>query len=336
VIPLVVHVDSGFEVLVVHRDRALVLGAMSDLDTHAPLPFASPSPERFFRVTWSFALRPLGERETRLSVRARVDFASAEGRVRRVLEARVHDFMERAQLRHLKERAEGRPHQSWRDTLDGVVGAAGMVLDLATPFMRGARSHWGLDEAEAERTFPGDERVPMPRWGWTHAVEIDAPPNEVWPWVAQVGQDRGGFYSYQWLENAAGCEIRNAARIHDEWQHPERGDRLRMHPRMPPLTIVDVDHGHYLLACSRPDGSSAERVSVSWLFLVEGRPGGKSRFVSRFRLFYEGDDVATRLAYGPYVTESIGFVMDRRMLLGVRERVMDERRRRATATAAAG
>ena len=48
----------------------------------------------------------------------------------------------------------------------------------------------------------------------THAITIRAPVEEVWPWLAQIGQDRGGFYSYEWLENLAGCEMRNADRVH--------------------------------------------------------------------------------------------------------------------------
>ena len=64
----------------------------------------------------------------------------------------------------------------------------------------------------------------------TRGVTIDAPADEVWPWVAQLGQDRGGFYSYEWLENLAGCRMRNADRIHPEWQHREIGETVYLHP----------------------------------------------------------------------------------------------------------
>lgn len=101
----------------------------------------------------------------------------------------------------------------------------------------------------------------------THGVEIDAPAAAVWPWIAQIGADKGGFYSYQWLENLAGCDVRNAERVHPEWE-VKVGDGLRLHPEMPAIPVVDV---------------------------------------------------ATRLAYGVAI-EPIGFAMDRRMLLGVKER----------------
>jgi hypothetical protein len=59
---------------------------------------------------------------------------------------------------------------------------------------------------------------------------VEAPREAVWPWLAQIGQDRGGFYSNEWLENLAGCRMRNAERIHPEWQHREIGEKVMLHP----------------------------------------------------------------------------------------------------------
>lgn len=100
----------------------------------------------------------------------------------------------------------------WRDVVEGVVGAGAMIASGITPFLRPRRNRWGLDTALAGRPLAGDDLVPRPRWSWTHGIEIDASADAVWPWVAQVGADRGGFYSYQWLENIAGCGVRNATR----------------------------------------------------------------------------------------------------------------------------
>jgi hypothetical protein len=61
-------------------------------------------------------------------------------------------------------------------------------------------------------------------------VTIDAPVEKVWPWLAQLGQDRAGFYSYEWLENLAGCEMKNADRMRPEWQHRELGETVHLHP----------------------------------------------------------------------------------------------------------
>ena len=83
-------------------------------------------------------------------------------------------------------------------------------------------------------------------------MDIDASPEQVWPWVAQIGADRGGFYSYQWLENLAGCNVHNAEVIHPEWAHAA-GDELVLHPKMPPLHVVSVTPGQSLVAFAAPD-----------------------------------------------------------------------------------
>ncbi len=224
------------------------------------------------------------------------------------------------------------------DLTEGALGAAGIVYDLATPFWREARCHWGLTEEEAQRVYPGDALVPTPRWQWSHAIEIAARPEDVWPWVAQLGQDKAGFYSYQALENFAGCEIHNADRVHPEWQAPKPGDALRLHPKMPPLEIREVVPQQHMLVCAgldpqtgvAPRGNEGERfVAVTWLFQLERLAGERTRLVSRYRCACSGD-LATRLAYGPYIAEAVGFVMDRRMLIGIAERVMRAKRSVAT------
>lgn len=84
--------------------------------------------------------------------------------------------------------------------------------------------HWGTTSAELAMPLPGDELVPEPSYVSMRAVTIDAPPDRVWPWLAQIGQDRGAFYSYTWIENLIGAGYRNATRIHPEWQDLKAGD----------------------------------------------------------------------------------------------------------------
>jgi hypothetical protein len=164
--------------------------------------------------------------------------------------------------------------------------------------------------------------VPAPTSHWTHGVEIDAPADAVWPWVAQIGADRGGFYSYQWLENVVGCEVRNAERIHPEWE-VKVGDGLRLHPDMPPLPVVEVERGRYWLAFGAADAAAKAAgkawVESCWLFFLEPLGPDRCRFISRYRTA-TSDDLGMKLAYGAAI-EPIGFAMDRRMLLGVKERV---------------
>jgi hypothetical protein len=224
------------------------------------------------------------------------------------------------------ERAPSAPlSASARDVFEGLSGAALILAALFSPFLRRARSHWGLDQTVAERLHPGDELVPEPRWSWTHGIELVAGAGQVWPWVAQIGADRAGFYSYQWLENLVGCNVHNAASIHPEWEL-KVGQDLVLHPdpKSPRMKLVAVESGRYWLA--HAPTNHAERAAgkpwatASWLFLIDVLDSDRCRLVSRYRAAYS-DDLATRLMFGPTLLEPIGFAMDRRLLLGVKERV---------------
>jgi hypothetical protein len=179
-----------------------------------------------------------------------------------------------------------------------------------------------VDEEVAARRHPGDELVPEPRWAWTHGVEVEASAEEVWPWIAQIGADRGGFYSYQWLENLAGCELRNSETLHPEWEL-EVGDALVLHPAGPPLEVVAREAGRWFVAYGAADEAdrAAARpwATVSWLFEVEPLASDRCRLISRYRLACS-DDLPTRLKFGPILGEPVGFVMDRGLLFGVKER----------------
>jgi hypothetical protein len=322
VLPVTPEGPEGFEVLRIEENRALVLGGLDDSELGKQLPFASARPDRYWHYTWSFVLEPLDDEHTRLHVRVRVAFAQNSPLYLAGVKY-VHHFMEKAQLRHLAARAEGRLSANQpRDVLAGAGGAAIMVAGLLTPFLRRARNHWGVDEATAARAYPGDELVENPGWGWTHGTEIDVPAETVWPWVAQVGADRGGFYSYQWLENLAGCDLRNAETIHPEWAI-RKGGTLVLHPNMPPLRVDLVEQGKWFVAHAPVDeaarAAEQSQPAVSWLFLVEPLGPERCRLISRFRCAYP-DDILSQLQLGPALVEPIGFAMDRRMLKGIKER----------------
>lgn len=324
VLPATPQGEDGFTVLRVEAGRALVLGGRFDLEAGRSLPIDAPPPSHHWTVSWAFVLEPLNALSTRLLVRARVDFAPQQIE-RRVLWMRpVHHFMQAEQLRNLKRRAEGHlPHHEdgVKDVGEGILGAMGMVVNMITPFLRARRSHWGIDEGTAARAYPGDDLVPAPSWSWTHGVEIDAPPEAVWPWVAQIGQGKAGFYSYQFLENLAGCDVQNAEQVHAKWQTIAVGDPLRLHPTAPPLTVKAVAPGRWFVVAGLPPAGSqpGEEPRASWLFFIEPLEAGRTRFISRFRQA-TGAGWKAHLAYGPTLIEPIGFMMDRRMLLGVKER----------------
>lgn len=318
VIPATPGEDGGFEVLRLEAPTVLVLGGLYDPDAKRQLAFASPRPEHYWQVTWSFTLEPLDERTTRLWVRVRAAF-STSGRLHATWIRPVHQLMQSAELRGLKARVEGSyPRDDWHDVLEGLDGAGRMLVALVTPFLRQRRSHWGLDAKTAARSYPGDDLVPEPLWSWTHAVEIDAAAEEVWPFVAQIGADRAGFYSYQLLENLAGCDLSNAETVHPEWEVKE-GQELALHPDIASLRVVAVERGRHFVAHAPKDPANGKWVTASWLFQVEPITPERCRFISRYRVSCS-TDLATRLGVGPTLLEPIGFAMDRRMLLGVKQR----------------
>jgi len=102
------------------------------------------------------------------------------------------------------------------------IGAVAIVAwrKVFTPWQR----NWGATEEEAAMALPGDTLTPPPVDQCTRAITIAAPPEAVWPWLVQMGADRGGFYSYAWLENLFGLDIHNADGIVDEWQQLAVGD----------------------------------------------------------------------------------------------------------------
>jgi hypothetical protein len=95
----------------------------------------------------------------------------------------------------------------------------------------------------------------------------------VWPWIAQLGQDKAGFYSFACLENALGCQVRNADHIVPEWQHPHVGDPFPLHPDIV-LRIALIEPGHAFVVSSA--GGSAPKdmgFEFTWAFVLTYRPG---------------------------------------------------------------
>ncbi len=326
IVPATPNGIDGFEVLLVDPPRSLVLGGLHDAAAGRQLPFRAPRPDRYWHTTWAFALERLDEHSTLLRVRARVAFPDS-GVFHALWMRPVHHFMQHQMLEHLAARAEKRlPRDDYLDVLDGMGGAAIMVAAFLTPFLRNARSHWGVGAADAAAVRPGDELVPAPVWSWTHGVEVRATPELIWHWTAQIGADRGGFYSYQWLENLAGCGLRNADAIHQEWEL-ELGDSLLLHPQAPPLRIVALERGRHFVAHAAPDEQAKAQgkpwANATWLFQLEPLPGGNCRLITRYRIECSAD-LRTRFSMGPTLLEPVGFAMDRRMLLGIKQRAEDQ------------
>jgi hypothetical protein len=109
--------------------------------------------------------------------------------------------------------------------------ALGTVTIVAAAVVRARQRRWGATDEEVNLTLPGDNLVSPADLTATRAITIHATAAQVWPWIAQLGQGRGGFYSYDLLENLLGCNIHSADRIVPEWQHIDIGAQVNLAPR---------------------------------------------------------------------------------------------------------
>lgn len=211
-------------------------------------------------------------------------------------------------------------HSPGVGVLAALEGAGLVAWNLvATPFVGRKRLRWGTKGTEATDPLPGDELVPDPKWSYTLGIDIAAPPEAVWPWIAQIGQKRGGFYTYQTLENMVGCKITNTTEILPEYQHPEVGYEVYLHPTAPPMPIEIVDPPNALVLFGSPADTGAEESwgMSTWQFVVNPGPEGGSRFLTRGRSDYS-PGWKTRLAFGRFPIEVITFVMSRKMMLEIK------------------
>jgi len=191
---------------------------------------------------------------------------------------------------------------------------------LAVPVVH-ARRNWGATPEEAAASLPGDDFVADPAENTTLAVTVAAPAEEVWSWLIQIGQDRGGMYSYDWLENLIGLRIHSTKEIRQQWQHLAVGDRVVVVPEgygaMPAgyaFRVARVDPPRALVLRQAPPEHPWNGV---WSFHVRQAGDGRCRLLSRSRTevaAQRGLRIATR------VGEPVTLVMTRRMLHGIKER----------------
>jgi hypothetical protein len=191
--------------------------------------------------------------------------------------------------------------------------ALGAAYALA---LRAAQLGWGATAQEVGGMLPGDELIGRADLCATRAIAIRVPAARVWPWLAQLGQGRGGFYSYDVLENLVGCDIHSADQIMPQWQAIKAGDEVRLAPQVP-LTVAAVDPGRSLvLRGGVPLGSTVPPYDFTWAFVLCSRPDGTTRLLVRERYGYTRR--WARVLVEP--VELISFVMTQKMLRGIRDR----------------
>lgn len=195
-----------------------------------------------------------------------------------------------------------------------TAAAVAFLCYTASAVMWPVYREWGSTDVEHALTLPGDEPGRQPALEIQHGVTVDAPPSAVWPWLVQLGQDRGGFYSYDWLERAFGVDVRNVNEIRPEWQPRRVGELLPatqagylggVFGTRPGWIVEDVVPGRAL-------------VLQYWgAFALVPADGATTRFIIRTRI---GDErIPVWAATLDMMTFQLPhFIMERRMMLNIK------------------
>jgi hypothetical protein len=202
-----------------------------------------------------------------------------------------------------------------------LTGTAAIAVLAYAFVVRPWHLRWGAADKEVEAALPGDDLVPSAKLNATHAITIDAPAASVWPWLVQMGQGRGGLYSYDWLENLLGCDIHSAGAIMPQFQNPQVGDTFRLGPEGYPRFIVgSIDPGRSIVLWGGegPPPAAADRNAASWAFVLQPLDKERTRLLIRFRSDWEPGIRASVFNRG--VLEPAHFIMERKMMYGIKNR----------------
>jgi hypothetical protein len=203
-----------------------------------------------------------------------------------------------------------------RSRLPGFVFMTAVAAYTYAKLVRPWHLRWGATLEEACRPLPGDDLVAQPAMAATHAITIQAAVDQVWPWLAQIGQGRGGFYSYDWLENRFGMDIHNVERIQPELQNPKVGDLIPFWKGIG-IPIVQIEPPALLvLAGSFAPG---QPTGGSWTFKLEAPEPQTTRLIVRARVAGFEPGWLSVILYR-FFLEPAHFIMERGMLLGIKTR----------------
>ncbi len=201
----------------------------------------------------------------------------------------------------------------------GGVMAAGAAVMAYEKYLRPWHLRWGATDEETAEPLPGDEVRPDAGVQITHAVTIDAPPDEVWKWLVQIGQGRGGFFSYDWLENSIGLDIHTSEEIVPELQDLKVGDFVRgAHPGWLGGRFDDKAGWHVVRL--DPAGALVLQDSIeagTWSFILRPVNEHGTRFIIRAR--GPKPETVGMKAFHRGIMEPAHFIMERKMMLRLKE-----------------
>jgi hypothetical protein len=222
---------------------------------------------------------------------------------------------ERESIMNFEEQTKNCKEKDGRKMFFGLAGtlAAGAAGFIAYKYyFQPWNHHWGAGIDDVEREMPGDDLIEDPEVITTRAIEISANPQEIFPWLVQMGQGRGGVYSYDWIERMLGIDMHNADRVVPELQHLEEGEFLPLGNEGGGFIVKHLETDRSLVL-AHTDGN------WTWDFGIYPIDDVHSKLVSRNRISMKDAGLGFRLYLK--LIDPGAFVMERKMLIGIKERV---------------
>lgn len=211
-------------------------------------------------------------------------------------------------------------------TIGTVMNVVGTTVGIYFGAIRPWHLKWGATEQDVKRSLPGDDRVPAPKLNATHAITIRAPVDQVWAWLIQIGQGRGGFYSYEFIENWLGADIHNANRILPEYQNLKVGDTVPLASNGigMPVALLEANKTLVLHGDTRTDPNAipgmkpGDFFNVVWGWHLDPIGDHTTHLVERWRV--DWNPSVKNWIYMRLFLEPGAFIMSRKMLLGIKQR----------------
>ena len=197
----------------------------------------------------------------------------------------------------------------------GLVGITSLIAAAYAFVIRPRMLTWGSSAEERARALPGDDIEPEARYVTTRALTVEAPAAEIWPWLVQMGQDRAGFYTHNWVERLLQSGIPDTSVIRPEWQHLDVGDLMRTNrdvggkPMGWPVAAIDEGRALVVTSKSMPVGTYA--------FVIERIDDARSRLIVRDRARWKW----TERPFAALVYEPLHAYMETGLIKGVKRRV---------------
>lgn len=190
-----------------------------------------------------------------------------------------------------------------------LLGTLDALIVTYLWFLRPWQNRWGATDEEVQRPMPGDDLIKQPWIKTTRAITINAPASKVWPWLAQLGQGRGGWYSYEWIENLLGLDIHNTNRILPEFQNLKVGDTIPTGAKGVDIPVLAVESEKLLLL----GGSDVATIAFG-LYPIDAQ---HTRLVARHRAAFAPKPLS--LLWFVLLDPGV-FIMFRKMLLTIKQR----------------